>query len=233
MGVRDLTLVAQEAMRPGAAPGRAKRRGPRHGAVESLAGSQEKRVSRGLVRADPPLRDYLTAAEVERLLAAARSSPRHGLRNYAMLLIAYRHALRASELTHLKLSDIDFAARGIYCRRLKGSVSNVHPLAQDELKVLAELRDCRPGAAGDHVFVSERGGPMTRYGIWHVVREAGAGAGLGREIHPHMLKHAAGYYFANKGLDVRLIQEYMSHVQIMNTIRYTRVDARRFAGMWA
>ena len=74
------------------------------------------------------LRDYLTRDEVAALVRAAKKSPRHGARNYAMILLAYRHGLRASELVNLRLSDLDLQAGTIYCRRAKGSRSSLHPM---------------------------------------------------------------------------------------------------------
>ena len=70
---------------------------------------------------EPRLRDYLTRDEVASLLRSAKKSPRHGARNYAMILIAYRHGQRASEATSLRMSDLDLCTGTIYCRRAKGS----------------------------------------------------------------------------------------------------------------
>src|ERR1039458_2382117 len=81
-------------------------------------------------------RDYLHPKEIDRLLEAAKLSPRYGIRNYAMMLIAFRHALRISEVVDLRVSDINLQAGRIYCRRLKGSVSNTHPMEGDEIRVL-------------------------------------------------------------------------------------------------
>ena len=81
---------------------------------------------------------------------------------------------------------------------------------------------------------SERGSPLTRQSAWQIVAEARnlAGLGLGLDVHPHMLKHSCGYFLANKGLDTRLIQDYMGHKQILNTVRYTATNAKRFEELW-
>ena len=178
------------------------------------------------------VRDYLYPAEIEKLLSVAKSSPRHGLRNHLMILLTYRHALRISEVTDLREADINLVDGRIYCRRLKGSLSNTHPMEGDEIRLCRSWFKKRPNSAKGFVFVSERGSPLTRQSAWRIVAEAGNLAGLGLDVHPHMLKHSCGYYLANKGLDTRLIQDYMGHKQIQNTVRYTQVNAKRFEGLW-
>src|SRR6266498_6088508 len=100
---------------------------------------------------EPRLRDYLTRDEVASLLRAAKKSPRHGARNHAMILIAYRHGLRASELVKLRLSDIDLHAGTIYCRRAKGSRSSLHPMKPDEIGALGKVLRDRRLQATDYV----------------------------------------------------------------------------------
>lgn len=177
-------------------------------------------------------RDYLHSAEIDKLLSAAKSFPRHGLRNHLMILLAYRHALRISEVISLRVSDINLDEGRIYCKRLKGSVTNTHPMEGDEIRLCRRWLKERPKTALDFVFVSERGSPLTRQSAWRIVAEAGERAELDLDIHPHMLKHSCGYYLANKGLDTRLIQDYMGHKQIQNTVRYTATNAKRFEGLW-
>ena len=178
------------------------------------------------------MRNYLHADELERLLAAARRSPRYGLRNHLMILLGFRHALRISELVDLRTSDVDLDVGRLYCRRLKGSVSNTHPMEGDEIRAMRSWLRTRPHTAGDFIFASERGSPLTRQSAWRIVADAGTLAGLDLQIHPHMLKHSCGYYLADKGYDTRLVQDYMGHKNIQNTVRYTKTNARRFEGLW-
>jgi len=98
------------------------------------------------------LRDYLTRDEVASLLRAAKKSPRHALRNHAMILLAYRHGLRASEVTGLRLSDLDLSTGTIYCRRAKGSRSSLHPLKSDEVAALEKVLRERGLQATDFSF---------------------------------------------------------------------------------
>ena len=177
-------------------------------------------------------RDYLHPKEIDRLLHAAKLFPRYGIRNHALMLTAFRHALRISEVVDLRVSDINLQSGRIYCRRLKGSVSNTHPMEGDEIRALRKWLRERPQTALDFVFVSERGSPLTRQSAWRIVAEAGRRAELELDIHPHMLKHSCGYYLANRGYDTRLIQDYMGHKQIQNTVRYTATNAKRFEGLW-
>src|SRR6202162_1132394 len=91
---------------------------------------------------EPRLRDYLTRDEVAALLRSAKKS-RHGARNHAMILLAYRHGLRASELVNLRVSDLDLSTGTIYCRRAKGSRSSLHPVQPDEVAAVEKLLRAR------------------------------------------------------------------------------------------
>ena len=179
----------------------------------------------------PRLRSYLTRDEVAQLLRAAKKS-RHGARNHAMILIAYRHGLRASELTNLRWSDVDLAQETIYCRRAKGSRSSVHPLKRDEAAALERLQRERERDAAPFIFESERGERMSRGAFWRVVASAGERAGLPVHTYAHLLRHSCGYCLANKGCDLRLIQDYLGHKQVQNTVRYTALNPNRFSGLW-
>ena len=85
--------------------------------------------------------------------------------------------------------------------------------------------------AGLAMFLSERGQPLTRSSVQYLVRVAGEGAGL-QGIHPHVLRHSCGYYLADKGTDLRTMQDYLGHRDPRHTVHYTRVAGRRFEGLW-
>jgi integrase len=152
---------------------------------------------------EPRLRNYLTRDEVAALLRSAKKSPRYGARNYAMILLAYRHGLRASEVTGLRWSDLDLATGTIYCRRAKGSRSSLHPMKPDEAGALEKVLVRRQLPASDYVFQSERAEKMSRSAFWRVVSQAGARTGLPVRAYAHQLRHACGYYLANKGCRTR------------------------------
>jgi type 1 fimbriae regulatory protein FimB len=178
-------------------------------------------------------KDFLTEAEMKRLLEAARGG-RYGARDHAMMLMAYRHGLRVSELIDLRLKDIDFGTARLYVRRRKNGLSTHQPIEGDELRALrAWLRDreCRSDARASYLFLSERG-PMTRQAVNYLVAQAGQRAKLRFHVHPHMLRHSTGYYLANRNCDTRLVQDYLGHRNIAHTVRYTRTAAVRFEGLW-
>src|SRR5262249_32635082 len=158
-------------------------------------------------------------------LRAAKSSRRYAARNHAMILLAYRHGFRASELVELRVSDVDLAAGTIHCRRRKGSKASVHPMKRDEIHAIEGVLGSRDVRGADYLFASERSAKLTRNGFWRIVSEAGKRAGLPMNVYSHQLRHACGYYLANKGCDLRLIQEYLGHRQIQNTVRYTTLSA--------
>ena len=170
---------------------------------------------------------FLTPAEVEQLVKAARAHSRYSQRDAAMILLAYHHGLRVSELCALRWADIDLKAATLSVRRAKGGAPSLHPLPG------ADLRALRPLAGSDSpwVLTTERGGPMTPPGVRDILRRLGVAAGLGR-VHPHMLRHACGYKLVNQGADLRLVQAYLGHRAIASTIRYTEVDERRFRGLF-
>lgn len=175
-------------------------------------------------------REHLTEAEVERLIAAAKAN-RWGHRDATMVLIAYRHGLRAAELVDLRWDQIDFAAATLHVRRVKQGTPSTHPLRGDELRALRRLqREQEPKSP--FLFTSERGAPFTTAGFARMVDRAGAGARLGFKAHPHMLRHACGYALANRGHDTRAIQAYLGHRNIQHTVRYTELAPTRFKDFW-
>jgi integrase len=104
-------------------------------------------------------REYLTTAEIERLMAAARKSSRYGHRDATMILIGYRHGLRASELCDLQWSQVELTTGRLHVRRAKNGSPSVHPMQGDEIRALRRLQ--REQGLSSHVFMSERDGPMT------------------------------------------------------------------------
>jgi integrase len=124
-------------------------------------------------------KNFLTEAEIADFLKAARKG-RHGIRNYAMLLLAFRYGLRVSELINIRMPDIDFDTGRLFVRRVKGSLSTSQPLEGDEIRALrAWLRQriSAPCCNSPLVFLSERG-PMTRQAFNYICAEVGERAGL-------------------------------------------------------
>ena len=175
-------------------------------------------------------REYLTDAEVGRLMKAAASN-RWGHRDATMILVCYRHGFRASELVDLRWDQIDFNAGTMAVRRAKKGTPSTHPIRGDEMRALRKLaREQAPKSP--FVFTSERGAPFTTAGFARMVERAGEAAKLGFKAHPHMLRHACGFALANKGHDTRALQAYLGHKNIQHTVRYTELAPTRFKDFW-
>ena len=155
--------------------------------------------------ADYRKREYLTLAEIEKLIEAAKGN-RYGHRDATMILVAFRHGFRASEIIELEWYDIDFNAAEMHVERKKRGRSPRHPIRGDELRALRRLhKEQDPKSA--FVFVSERGAPFTRDSFNWMVKRAGKKADLPFQVHAHMLRHSTGYKLANDGADTRSISE--------------------------
>jgi integrase len=174
-------------------------------------------------------REHLTPAEVDSLIEAAKRN-RWGHRDATMILIAYRHGLRSSELVDLRWDQVEFAGSRLHVRRNKKGTPATHPLQGDTMRALRRLRQDAPHA--EFVFVSERGSSFSASGFAKLVERAGEVAGFGFKAHPHMLRHACGYKLANDGKDTRSLQAYLGHKNIQHTVRYTELAPNRFKDFW-
>jgi type 1 fimbriae regulatory protein FimE len=175
-------------------------------------------------------REYLTPDEIEKLLQASGKLGRHGARDRTLILLAYRHGLRVSELVALRWDQVDLKAGMLHVARLKNGIASTHPIRGPELRALRELRRDYPSSP--YLFVSELGGPMTPATVRKLFTRAGEKAKLPFPIHPHMLRHSTGYKLANDGHDTRSIQQYLGHRNITHTVRYTELSPERFKGFW-
>jgi site-specific recombinase XerD len=174
-------------------------------------------------------RDFLNEAEITALLDGAKAG-RHGVRDHLILLTMYRHALRVSEAVGLRRDEVDLDRARLWVRRLKNSLSVEQPIAGDELRAirrsLASRKDALPW-----LFLAERGQPLTRQSVNDLMAAAAARAGL-PPVHPHRLRHSCGFALADKGHDLRLIQDYLGHRDPKHAVHYTRIAGRRFDGLW-
>jgi type 1 fimbriae regulatory protein FimB/type 1 fimbriae regulatory protein FimE len=175
-------------------------------------------------------REYLTAAEVDRVMAAAKSLGRHGHRDATLILMAFRHGLRVSELVALRWDMVDLKQGLMHINRLKNGVASTHPIRGPELRALRKLQ--RDYLNTPYLFVTERKGPLTTSTVRKILARAGEHAKLGFPVHPHMLRHSTGYKLANDGHDTRAIQHYLGHKNIQHTVRYTELAANRFKDFW-
>src|ERR1043166_414227 len=156
----------------------------------------EKRtvMPRRAKNADVRTREYLTAQEIDALMAKARQN-RHGHRDATMILIGFRHGLRALEAVDLRWEQVDFDRAVLHVRRVKQGTPSVHPLSGTEMRALRRLQRESPSSL--FVFLSERGAPFTTAGFARMIERAAAAARLGLKAHPDMLRHACGFALAN------------------------------------
>jgi type 1 fimbriae regulatory protein FimE len=175
-------------------------------------------------------REYLTKTEVDDLLTAAKKMGKHGQRNTTLILLMYRHGLRAGEAATLRWEQVDLKQGILHVSRLKNGTPSTHPLRGIELRALRQLQ--RESSLSPYVFQSQWKQPLSDRSIRDIVAKAGQLAALPFPVHPHMLRHGTGYYLASNAQDTRAIQAYLGHKNIQHTVRYTELAPNRFKDFW-
>jgi integrase/recombinase XerD len=173
----------------------------------------------------------LSEAEVEELLAAPDVATAQGLRDRAMLETLYASGLRVSELVGVKTVQVSLDM-GVIRILGKGAKERLTPLGEEAIAWIARYqREARPALLGarksDTLFVTTRGGGMTRQGFWGLVKRHARAAGIAREISPHTLRHAFATHLINHGADLRVVQLLLGHADISTTQIYTHVARER------
>ncbi|MEM0965780.1 MAG: site-specific tyrosine recombinase [Verrucomicrobiota bacterium] len=173
----------------------------------------------------------LTVEETLRLLESPSTSTPHGLRDRAILELLYGSGLRVSELTALLLQSVDLDNRFVRVFG-KGSKERLVPVGGSALKAFRDyLQAGRPklvkAKTGSEVFLSQRGLPISRKTVWHLVKVHGERVGLSLSIKPHLLRHSFATHLLEGGADLRVIQEMLGHADISTTQIYTKVDSER------
>ncbi len=167
----------------------------------------------------------LTPQEMLDLLRAAR---KRSVRDWAMILLAYRHGLRASEVCGLKLADLDLKSGSISIRRLKGSLFTVQPLYQhrgqpllDETAAVRAWLRKRLEDGSDYLFTSQKGGKLSRIQFFRNFQRTAEGAALAIEKrHPHVLKHSLASHLVSGNANLALIRQALGHRSINSTMAY-------------
>jgi len=177
-------------------------------------------------------KNFLTESELERFLKAAKKT-RNGARDHCMVMMAYRHGFRVSELIDIRLDELDLEGAQIFVRRSKNSLSTSQPIEGDELRALrAWLRErsASSQAGSPFLFFGIRG-PFTRQAINSLFIRIAKAAKL-PHIHPHMLRHTCGHLLANRQTPTRTIQNLLGHKSIKHTVLYTALNSEQFRDLW-
>jgi integrase/recombinase XerD len=177
----------------------------------------------------------LSEAEVEQLLDAPDVTTPQGLRDRAMLETLYASGLRVSELVGLKTIQASLDMNVVRVLG-KGSKERLTPLGEEAADWIARYqREARPlllaGRKSDALFVTARGGPMTRQAFWALVKRHAARAGIRQAISPHTLRHAFATHLINHGADLRVVQLLLGHADISTTQIYTHVARERLKAL--
>ena len=188
-------------------------------------------------RLPKPLPKTLTEAEVEALLAAPDVDTPLGLRDKSMLEALYAAGFRVSELVGLPLAAVSLTD-GVARVMGKGRKERLVPLGEDAREWIARYAsDARPGLlkgkGSEALFVTERGGPMTRQMFWYLIKRHALHAGIRSPLSPHTLRHAFATHLLNHGADLRVVQMLLGHADIATTQIYTHVAKERLKRLHA
>ena len=184
-----------------------------------------------------PLPKSLTEDEVEALLAAPDIDTPLGLRDRTMLEVLYATGLRVSELTGLKLDQVNLH-QGVVRIVGKGNKERLVPLGEESVYWLQRyLKEARAALFKDSpdatLFPSKRGSMMTRQTFWHAIKRYAIVAGINKVLSPHILRHAFATHLLNHGADLRVVQMLLGHSDISTTQIYTHVAKERLKNLHA
>src|SRR3989442_15118042 len=179
-----------------------------------------------------PRRGAMVCLAPDELLAVLKAAKARSARDWAMVLLAYRHGLRASEVCDVKLADVDLKAGSISIRRLKGSLHTVQPLYQhrgqpllDEVGALRAWRRGRRADGSDYLFTSQKGGRLDRTQSFRISRACAQAAGLPPEKrHPHVLKHTLASHLVAANVNLALVRQGFGHKTIGSTMQHAGVS---------
>lgn len=187
------------------------------------------------------LPDTLTIEETEKLLETPDLTKFKGIRDKAILETLYATGIRVSELTELKISDVNLDVGFIKCFG-KGSKERIIPVGKKAIEAiknyLAVQKKATEAAAGnsrgespagtnnDYLFLNPSGKKISRISIWKIIKKKSQIAGITKEISPHTLRHSFASHIMERGADLRTIQEMLGHSSISTTQIYTHIDKK-------
>lgn len=176
------------------------------------------------------MQKYLTKTELDSLLRVAKQK---SVRDFAIVLLSYRHGLRCVELLNLKWDYIDWDKQSLYISRAKGSDSGYHELKPDELKLLKRLKKAneakKPENRSEFIIAGRQSNQLTTARIRQLCSQLGIKANLSRPFHHHQLRHTCGFDMAdNRHINPLTIQRYLGHKDFKSTEIYIREAGRDF-----
>jgi integrase/recombinase XerD len=236
-----LSMLAQGNGRPAASPATVHRKAAclrsfyRHLRREGVRDS-DPTAALSAPRRGRKLPQVLTRDEVNRLLSQPQGTEPASLRDRAMLETMYACGLRASETIGLELADLDLEEHVLRARG-KGSKERVVPIGRKAVEALRlYLERGRPQLVGGrvepHLFVNFRGGPLTRQGLYKIVRRHAVSAGLADRMSPHTLRHTFATHLLSGGCDLRSVQEMLGHADVSTTQLYTHLSSQRLKDVY-
>jgi integrase/recombinase XerD len=174
---------------------------------------------------------FLTPAQVEALLAAPDPKLPYGLRDRAILELLYATGLRVSELTGLRPADLDLGVGLLRCMG-KGKKERLVPMGRIAGRAVEEYvtgarGSLLRGKGSPYLFLNNRGGRLSRMGLWLVVRRHAVTAGVAHVLTPHVLRHSFASHLLERGADLRALQVMLGHADISTTEIYTHVTRER------
>ena len=164
------------------------------------------------------------------MLKAAINDGSHAHRNYALILLCFRHGLRLGELKELRWRTIDFERKVLRVSRTMNGMNSVHPLNGVELRALRKLKKDYP--ASPYVFVTRRGTRLSGRTISRIVGETGQAARLKFHVSPSMLRRGCGHALAKAGHSMVALRHYLGHRNIRHTLRYFELPEKPFKDFW-
>jgi integrase/recombinase XerD len=174
-----------------------------------------------------PLPHFLSVEEVDRLLEAPDLGTLAGIRDRAMIEVLYATGLRVSELTGLRVDGVNLQSGFLRCFG-KGSKERIVPLGESACyAVESYLKTSRGEFASEHLFLTSRGAPLSRFEFWEIIKRYAAIAEIRKNISPHVLRHSFATHLLDRGADLRAVQMMLGHSDISTTQIYTHVIRER------
>lgn len=205
-------------------------------ALREHAISEDPCVRMASAKGMPRMPKTLSEAQVEQLLTAPDISTAHGLRDRAMIETLYASGLRVSELVGLRVTDVNLYDAIVNVASGKGGKERLVPLGEEAAHWISRyVKEARPALLGartsNDLFVTARGGAMTRQTFWLIIKKSARIAGINVPLSPHVVRHAFATHLLNHGADLRVVQMLLGHADISITQIYTHVARERLKSL--